>query len=206
MLKLTPTLFEELDHLARTSAGVPVEVVPAETMLGAFARINPIVSPLVVDVANPDGPGSRAEAAVMQIANEIDLNAFRTCPRPELDYSAIPAEDIYCFLILHEAAHARQAFNGMDAVMTFGNADRRTLGLASAAMEILADREAWEHLYPGKPLPQRPYDAEQLAEILALLEQYRELFTRRNNRRPMTTEPGKMIPLSHVLDGIPWAS
>ena len=98
---LTPALFRELDTLARTFAGKPIVVEPAEGMKGYFGYVNPMCSSVRIRL----GERLCKDMVLITITNKIDLDAFAGNKVGVLDWTAIPAEDAFRFVAWHEIAH-----------------------------------------------------------------------------------------------------
>jgi hypothetical protein len=201
---LTPPLFRELDALARTFAGKPIVVRPAEEMKGYFGCVNPMATGLRIRL----GDRLCKEMSVITLANKIDLDAFAMNKSGGvLDWSAIPAEDAYRFLAWHEIAHVihvdQMLYFEMDINGVPLDIKRRVWRLA----EVRADRHAWDVLYPGKEMPLLPGADEHLAEIKETARRHKAIFDKVKRKKPvepLSTDPRDYVPLAHEK-GIPWA-
>ena len=200
---LTPTTFREIDTLARTFAGKPIIVKRAEEMEGSFGFVSPWAMSLVIRLGEP----RYTDRGCISIANRIDLDGFATNVVGVLDWSAIPAKDIYRFVAWHEIAHvlhgdAMTFFNmGMDSIPK--NIQRRVWRL----VETRADRHAWDVLYPGKEMPLLPGGAEYLAEIAETAVTCKAILSKVKRRKPiepLSTDPRDFVPAAHE-QGIPWS-
>ncbi|MEL7640734.1 MAG: hypothetical protein AAGU21_13915 [Solidesulfovibrio sp.] len=201
---LTPSLFRELDALARTFAGRPIIVERAEKMKGCYGFASAWALGLVTRLGEP----WQTERSCITLANKIDLDAFAVNKTGVLDLAAIPAEDAYRFVTWHEIAHmihldALTCFN-MDMDVTPTAIKRRVYRL----VEARADRHAWDVLYPGKEMPLLPGADEHLAEIEETAVTCRAILEKEKRRRPiepLTTDPFQYVPVCHAEKGIPWA-
>ena len=125
------------------------------------------------------------------LAERINIAAFRSCIRPELDWSAIPAHLIYDFILWHEIGHKADNYDQIDFFTgkcrqqeDFARLNRALL----RANEVLADRYAWAKIFPNEPLPiSLARSAEYLAGINADIA---ELDARVGRRTP----PRRMLP------------
>ncbi len=201
---LTPALFRELDTIARTFAGRPIIVERAEAMGGRYGFASAWAMGLVIRLGEP----WRAERSCITIANRVDLDTLGKGPARVLDWTAIPAGDVYRFVTWHEIAHvihmdAMTYFN-MDMDVTPVDIKRRVYRL----VEARADRHAWDVLYPGKEMPLLPGAEEHLAEIEETAITCRAILEKEKRRRPiepLTTDPCQYVPVCHAEKGIPWA-
>jgi len=199
IIKLTPELFRELDILARREAGKPLKVVDWREMEGAFARQSIWAAPLYLDINEP----YLTERGVIEIANQIDTDKFYSTKRPELDWRAIPKEQIYRFLVLHEIGHIRCGIDLVDLFKFFPLLGRN---MAIMASELLADRYAWTNLFPDKDLPIRKGTKTLRKRIEAFIRRYGRFFPSEPRKPdPLPIDPTKFVPREHVEQGIPWA-
>lgn len=207
IIKLTPALFRRLDVIARTMAGRPIRILTASEMKGDFAHIKGMCSCVYQDANEVhNGRGLLAELAVIDLANKIDVEAFHRCPRPEMDWRAIPENLIYDFLVQHEVGHCR-----MDPCLVFDmpreiERSRELYDLCMQTLEMRADRYAWKALFPGNAIPKRRGSRSLVRRMLELQKRFDTLFFKKpRTRKPITTDPNKMVPMNHVRDGIVWA-
>lgn len=207
IINLTPALFRRLDVIARTMAGRPIRILTAAEMKGDFAHIKVMCSCVYQDTNEvQNGRGPLAEMVVIDLANKIDAEAFYRCPRPEMEWRAIPENLIYEFLVQHEVGHCR-----MDPCLVFDlpreiERSRELYTLCMKTLEMRADRYAWKALFPERPIPKRRGCRSLVRRMLELQRQYATLFFRKpRTRNPITTDPNQMVPMNHVRDGIVWA-
>jgi len=225
IIKLTPELFRELDILARREGGKPLKVVDWRKMEGAFAQQSVWAAPLYVDINKPH----LTEKGVIEIANQIDTDKFYSTKRPELDWRAIPKEQIYRFLVLHEIGHIKCGINLVDLFKFFPLLGYefiqteeglwmewpprevrlraiRKRNMAIMASELLADRYAWTHLFPDKDLPIRKGTKTLRKRIEAFIRRHSRFFPSEPRKpNPLPIDPTKFVPREHVEQGIPWA-
>jgi len=159
-LYLTPEVFQMLDAIARSKIGYSILVLPFEK-IGGFAS---------VDVLR-----------VIKLANKICLPIFYNGPRPEMDYSGVPLEMVYEFLVWHEIAHVVLGAVGIEFTGWWWEMDSWIRRLFVAEMERRADKYAWEMLFPNIPMPVRK-------DKLVHLEMLRVLFP--NFPLPERKDPG----------------
>jgi hypothetical protein len=191
-------------------AGKPLEVFPQAEEPEKFAYVDAWAQGLW-DM-RLEQPYVQREASTLCLANSIDYLAFREAQRPELDWSAIPQEDVFRFLVLHEVAHIRHghAMELLTLQLRDDYFNRQTMEVAPkylgclAACEMVADRWAWAELYPGRAMPTRPAFSMAVAELEDVLDRFPELMEEKNPK-PMTTDPRQYVPTRHVKEGIPWA-
>lgn len=220
-LHLTPALFSELDARARTVAGHICHPSEEGGMRGDFASLGQCREALFY-LRLPDmeskRPGYNLEdgpRGLVNLAQAIDLEAFRSAWRPEIDWSAIPVHNIYRFLLEHELAHARHRDNGLFSYLSFGPmgrkgddpkveaAIRRYQNNRAAVhsmrlfIEARADREAWQTLYSDAPMPTRA-DAMPAEDLVEIHDKYAVLLDRHERMKPL--EPVALFP-HFVLKG-----
>lgn len=205
-IRLDPSQFRALDVLARTVGGRPLEVVDVEKMRGCFARTSEMAGDVVIDTAVNEADWTFTNEGIIQIANRIDCAEFWSCPRPEMNYSCVPQTQICEFLVLHEIAHKRCDFFGFDVIRAFHPSDPDSMRLPFTANEVRADRYAWNAISDGAPLPRLPDAAERVTMLEDFISRHVDRFPAEPRPvQPLTTEQGKMVPVSHVRYGIPWA-
>ena len=191
-------------------AGRPIRILTAEEMKGDFAHVKGIkgmCSCVYRDVNEvQNGLGPLAELAVIDLANKIDVEAFYRCPRPKMDWRAIPEILISDFLVQHEVGHCR-----MDPCLVFDmpreiERSRELYTLCMQTLEMRAERYAWKALFPERPVPKRRGSRSLVRRMIELERQYATLFLKKpRTREPITTYPNLMVPVNHVRDGIEWA-
>ncbi len=203
---LTPALFAELDCQARTVAGVPICVYAHHEDPKNFAA-----SSGWAQSVRETPSGGYLEMTLIEVANQVDMEAFKTCWRPEMDWASVKPEHVYAFIVLHEVAHHLH----LDTVLMWSNEYLDMLtGRPQDALtvrrfiEMRADRAAWSALYPGQPIPVVPERRELVGELERFYARHQPIFEgwqKREPREPITTEPGYMVPHRHAREGIPWS-
>lgn len=126
---------------------------------------------------------------MVTLAERINVAAFRSCIRPELDWADIPANLIYDFILWHEIGHKADNYDQIDFFTgkcrqqeDFARLNRALL----RANEVLADRYAWAKIFPSRPLPiSQARSAEYLAGINADIAELDARVGRRTPRRTM---------------------
>lgn len=201
---LTPMLFRELDALARTFAGKPIIVERAEKMEDCWGYVSPWALGLVIRLGKPNC----IERSCITIANKADLDTLGKNPARVLDWSAIPAEDFYRFLVWHEIAHVihmdAMTYFRMDMDAVPATIKSRVYRLA----EHRADRYAWNVLYPDKKMPLLPGASKHLGEIKKTAVACLDILEKEKRRKPvepLPTDPFQYVPVCHAKRGIPWA-
>ena len=200
LARLTAEEFRELDVLARTKVGCALEVKKHEDMGSSVARMNYMVGCGYGDAENTEGAGCMMDLSIIQVANQIDLNEIGTWQRPELNYGAIPACDVFRFAVLHEIGHHLGDYDWLEALRL----SRKEQSWVRTLNEAKADRFAWKSLYGGKRMPKNVKaiaSRSQLAYWQKKVEQ--TLAPQEWKHIPLTTEVGKCVPASHVRNGIP---
>lgn len=212
---LTPEQFHELDTLARTEVGYPISLQRHEEITSFAHASGWAVGQF--DLTG-DEPVLIREAGCIDLANQIDLEKFRACKRPEMDWSDMKKEDVYRFIILHEIAHVRRGdpmfwldIQLRDDFLFYDPRGRRRVALkykgVIGALEADADRAAWAALYPGKPMPKckdMPIFPEPLDDIIERFKDAREKY-RRKSSNSISTDPRLYVPWNHRDAGPPFA-
>ena len=200
LIRLTAEEFRELDVLARTKVGCALEVKKHEDIGSSVARMNYMVGCGYRDAENTDGAGCMMDLPIIQVANQIDLKEIGTWPRPEIDYGAIPASDIFRFAVLHEIGHWRGDYDWFQTLRL----SRKEQCWVRTLNEAKADRFAWKSLYGSNRMPKNAKaiaSRSQLAYWQKKVE--KTLAPQQWKLIPLTTEVGKCVPASHVRNGIP---
>lgn len=212
VLKLSPQLFEDLDEIARQQ-GFALDISTFEDMSQAWGRYSNLCGSAYTDARKPFGPGSTANLPYVTLAAEINLELLRSTKRPELDWAAIPDDKIFRFILWHELGHGLHNFCELD-LLTLGGKSNKVANIESKlayealqnihpsirmklhrANEVLADRFAWEKLFPNKTMPvieetvdyfeRRQADIDEIAQFIKL---------KQSMPAPLPCEPWAMIP------------
>lgn len=205
VIKLTPNLFRELDILTRTETGCPLSVFNHSESPWEFGSFSFQPEGLFKEVEIQESPGCCCEREIIKIANQIDLEAFYSAQRPEMDWRFIPEDLIYQFIVFHEIGHC--LFDLPDILWMFNVRDDAKRCLFFTANEVRTDRFGWKKLSPGRPLPKKRGNGGLLGEVKSFTKRHPDWFPKEPKRIiPISTDPGKMIPVSHVKKRIPWAA
>lgn len=205
VLTLSPKLFLELDCIARTVAGTPLEVVRHVDMPHQVGRFGMLARGGYTDARLPGG-GSLIEFCRIEIANRIDCTqVWSWAPtRPELDYAQISAADLYHFTLWHEIGHRLHDLHVWyaEGPIPFDEESRQLPWLN----EVQADRFAWAKVYPGLAPPRRR-GAKTRREVDQMLRRARIRFPRgRFKLGPLPVDPAIKAPASHVRHGVPFVT
>ena len=204
-LALTPEHFQELDAMARTLAGRVIEVQDYRNSLldeKTFAAIPWMTTDVILDMHATPLRGSYCGGIFVK--NMIDVDLFRTTARPEMDWGAIPEEDIYRFLILHEIGHCLNNYDYDWWLQDRDSEKGQLYGIVRGVNEVLADRYAWEALYPGKPFPVKRGRKAAIKELMGKLDGHFKMKDLKNERLPV--DPAKYVPAAHEKHGIPFVT
>jgi len=226
-LHLTPDLFHELDATARDN-GVVLFIYSAADMGRNFAELAKLGDALYYDrlpstESTPHHFDTIRPKYGVNLSNCIDLDAFRACPRPEMDWSAIAPEDVYHFLAWHEIHHCRfrdgwlmgKLSNYIYFDIPLYDKDDKVIDRAWRAVgknrlayksfqlftEARADRAAWESVYPGRSFPKKA-EAMPASDLEAIHEQYAVLLDRYQRMEPIEALPHfpRLVPAHHVKE------
>ena len=169
-----------------------------------FAAISTFVTDVILDMNATPRRGHYCGG--IWVKNLINVDLFHATPRPEMDWGAIPVEDIYRFLILHEIGHCLNNYNEWDIVgnVSWDSEKGRLYGTMKAINEVLADRYAWEALFPGKPLPIRHRRKTAIKDRMKKLDRHFKMKEFKKDLLPV--DPAKYIPMSHEKHGIPFVT
>jgi len=203
-ITLTPRLFRKLDVIARRHGAV-LEVKRRDR-LGCFGLWPGVVGEVFVDKHATEGVGVCSDAAVVQIANYIDVDEFQSSQRPELDYCKVEINQIYPLIVYHELGHILENYL-MWHVHVAAESPRSLLPkVARTLNEVLADRFAWRQLYPMVPLPKHSeIDEEHLRASFRLMAE-RGFTISKLRPKPISTRLEFYVPVGHVRHAIPWAT
>ncbi len=206
IIKLTPELFRQLDILARTKAACPLSVFDSEKEPYHFASFSFQPEAVYKHLDLIESPGCCCEKTFIKVSNRIDTEKFGQTRTAEIDFGAIPRDDIYKFLVFHEISHKLFDFcEWLLPVFRNGIAERNRF---YAVNQIRADRYAWKTLYPRKRLPKRALnkeDKEVFIEAIKFMDLHKEWFPKEPRKvDPISINPKEMVPVSHIKNGIPW--
>ncbi len=210
---LTPNLFRQIDIAARTLAGKVFEVGRIDQM-NCWGRMNVMAGGVLPDAAllRSDKKSIYRDMGLLEIAAEIPIREVATGKRPEIDLHAIPFERVMEYVGYHEIGHATNNFDiwVRTPPTTPGGwaraAPRQDGGQVHRLNEILADRYAWEKMFPGRAMPVRAGAgdvADWVGETIRVLEADGETMVK--PRKPLDLDPLKWIPDDHVSKGFPWS-
>ena len=203
IIKITPEMFRELDILTRTEVGCPLSIFDhQENDEFGFVSFQP--EGVYRHLAIREAHGCCCEKVIIHVANQIDIDEFYCTRRPEMNYGRIPEWSIYRFIVLHEIGH--RLFDIPELLLSFPLSDRDKVRLFLIANEVRADRYAWKNLFPWESFPLKSDDPELLKRVKSFRRSYRDCFLKKpRDLIPISTDPGEMVPIAHVENGIPWA-
>ncbi|MBU0514797.1 MAG: hypothetical protein KJ621_08495 [Proteobacteria bacterium] len=201
--------FIRLDAAARAKAGLTIHMAEPEELGPNFAVLPGMSLDHYIDARRTTGRGCKREKRGLLLANKVNLAKFWATPRPELDYSAIPAEVVFDFLVWHEIGHFVKGPDMLLAYVDHGcHPGTRKGWLAYFLTEVRADRYAWGVAMPGQEIPVKEgqrADFPGLAEMNDFEAAHPELFGGPDtNPRPLSSAPGYMVPDRHIKRGTPW--
>lgn len=217
---LTPQVFRRIDVIARRHAGRPFRVKKAEEMDGAWGRCDLMVDDTFRDLrklSDRRQTGSvYAEIGILDISNVISVAKFHRANRPEIDLSKIPAERIYEFVAWHEIGHVVDNFDHWAPILQSASDNllrdeptwKSVLGKLN---EVLADRFAWDQMFPGILLPVR----DGCANIAAWTDSWASHLEAAGVRRgrdakwagiSIDTHALTYVPTCHVRKRIAWSA
>lgn len=195
---LTPSIFAEVDRLARTEAGAVVEVIDYRQVPGLIGRVaRGFCGGVYIDAKNTTGDGCMTEVPVIQLVNAINLDEIANWPRPELAYSALEPGDRFRFTVLHEICHCLTMLD----LLEFATMDAATRVRFTQVDEARADRFAWQRLYPGRPIVKNPRRTISGSALSRLERKFPE---HKMCRPQLPTARGSFVPTSHVRKGVPY--
>ena len=153
--KLSRSMYRDYALLAKQHAGSALQVSTYSAM-NCWGAIDPMARGIYKDAK--DVSSHATEGSVIKIADRINVNRFQSAMRPELDWSAIPGKMVYEFVLWHEIGHIINNLCSFDLLQAKGLKEPlpiilRKLGWVN---ETLADRFAWNTLFPKKKLPLNP--------------------------------------------------
>lgn len=149
-IRLTRTQYRALAETAK-AAGIGLKVDTAEQM-GCWGDFCLVASDLVSNALAHRSACLQRPCATL--ATSIDVAAFRSASRPEIDWGQLHDHEIYPFVLQHEIGHW---VDNIDPFAVWAYPDlalrRRLESAAQLVNEVLADRFAWEQVRPGESLP-----------------------------------------------------
>lgn len=201
---LTPKLYRQLDLVAR-KFGTAIQVEPLKG--GTWGKVEPLAQGLYEDLRDPSK--GMLEQSLISVTNRINVNHFWLAKRPELDLSGIPRERIFEWVVYHEIGHLLHNYSVMDVYLN--SADdicsdlRRWMWRASVVNEVLADRFAWETMFPGRQLPKSAFGVEFSEKVSGAMAEMHFRFGDpvRRTRAPLPTDELTMVPWRHIAHGVP---
>lgn len=199
VLRLTTRQYRRFHALAKREAGAALNVQCFKS-LGAWGQFTFMASGVVRNAAAPRDVQQNDEVPCITLASQVNVSKLKATSRPEMDWSAIPEPLIYEFIFWHEVGHRLDNFDPFDLMVSkyrgrpdFAEWQRRF----ARANEVLADRYAWNRLFPGRPLPVAPrHSAAYLREVNEDIEQLSRDFQKgRYKVRPLPEGVGEYIPM-----------
>ena len=206
---LMPALFRKLDRIARLEGGCVLMVSDDPNLHVRFGQHNQMATSVYQQQFSEHQQQRAVEVGGITIANRIDISAFRSQPRPELDRSQIPIDKIYPFVVHFLIGHRRLCLDEWELVCGPSREESgwpQLWGQLNYVNQLLADRYAWSAVFGHEPLPRTPSavaNIEQTAQLIEEIQKHCSVSIRMPI--PLPVAPGSYIPFSHVEKGIPWA-
>lgn len=204
LLILTPALFRYLDVIARKHGGCVIEVKTPEQMKGSFVRW----SMWAADVYKDHTMTSGDEVSAIQLVNTLTVKDFRSMSRPEIDYSSIPPELIFPYLLWLGLGFRSRHYDDFH-MQIMPDIDRAIVDRVVREMrflnQILADRFAWKHMFGDGPPPLSKQGKALQPELFNRFQQvnkYLPLYDR-SQKNTLPNGPGEYVPHCHMKDGLP---
>ncbi|SDI06747.1 hypothetical protein [Pseudomonas panipatensis] len=187
-VRVTVDQYQRFAGLAREKRAC-LELVASSEIGGNFGVFDCMVDDVFLDAASSNP--QMAERIVIKLAMDIDVDLFRSCARPEIDWSALTDHEIHLFVLQHELGHRVDNFCTWDMPAEVDGEVRakcnRYLGWAN---EILADRYAWSMVRPGEPMPVGEHGVKN-AELIAETLEYLNLHIPRRPFKPTPIDAGR---------------
>lgn len=208
---LTPEVFLALDMRARAICGMSVAVRAQQEMGHNWGRIDMMAQEVIIDLGGlRDRRAAQYhydEIGLIEISPQVPVAKMHAVHRPELDWSKVPADRMFEFIVMHEVGHTQNNFEPGERAFSrsFPAADKEWCRAYWMVAEAIADRYAWNALFPEVPLPvdpERLVSSDYLNEWMARLPEHLRRTTRSGSREQ---DPSKWVPTAHVRKGIPWA-
>ena len=205
-LVLTPKTLRRLDLIAR-QYGTVLQVRPPKEMGRAWGRTGGLVEGVYRDLKKPIL--TCFETTLIDIAPRLPVSTFWATRRPEIDWSAVPRDKVWEFLVWHEIGHLYDNFNFFGVFLAkdhLSEADRNERFKAvNCINEVLADRYAWAKICPDVSLPigaSRTVSADYVEQWMARLDTQLERIKR--VPKPLPQARHQCIPWRHLKEGIPF--
>ena len=205
-LALTPEHFQELDAMARTLAGRVIEVYDYRDNKHLdkeeFGAVTWMATDVILDMHATPLRGHYCGGILLK--NLIDVDLLRATTRTEMDWGPIPEEDIYRFIIFHEIGHCLNNYEYEGWLYEWGSEKYKLQGSVRWINEVLADRYAWEALYPGKPFPVKHRRKTAIKALMRKLDRHFKM--RDYKKKQLPPGPAKYVPMLHEKHGIPFVT
>lgn len=198
VVRLTPAQYRRFHALAKREAGAAL-AVSSYQKLGAWGQFSCMADSVVKNAAAPRDVQLGDEVACITLASRINVDKLHAATRPEMDWSAIPKALVYEFIFWHEVGHRLDNFDAFDFMTSkyrsYPDFHRWHRHL-NRANEVLADRFAWNRLFPGRPMAvAKQHSPEYLRELDAHIEQFsRDVPRAKYKVRPLPEGRAEYIP------------
>lgn len=206
-LILTPKIYRKLDLIARKE-GYVLQVTTQEELDEdrCWARTGGFAQGVYRDLTGTTVGSGLFETTLIEIAPSIPLQNFSSARRPELDYSHVPKDKIWEFVLQHEIGHLKGMYCPIDLHSACAPEQRKEWARGMWAVnESLADRYAWNALFSDAAPPisdNRMFTAEYIETWQRVIPQ--KIKFRSLKREALATEPYRNVPYRHVKKGIPF--
>lgn len=148
-INVTKTQYRKLAKIAK-EYGCLLEIKPFSE-IRCFGALHPMLAGATEDARKPTA--YLIEHPLITIAESFSIEQMKSSNRPEINWEAIPTDKVIDFVLWHELGHKVWNFCQFDIFLKKLNFDRNMLYRVRKCNEILADRFAWEKLFPGEKLP-----------------------------------------------------
>lgn len=205
LIKLSPHLYRNLDLIVRENAGTTIEVHDYKGMQAfAYVPMGAVGAPEVC--IDPAINMLFDEMYLVVLANQIDVNRFWAADSWEMDWSKVPFDKVYHFLIWHEIHHLKADVLWCDIPRSWMALGDGRYQMFCAINEIRADRFAWHKICPDEAFPIHSRYVLKMAVFEQFMRENRKYFNEKlRDPRPIPMEADKVIPQKHIINGIPWA-
>lgn len=206
VLKLTRSAYREFHYLVKREAGVCLQVSSYKKLGKSWGTYELWALPAYRNALAPADVRRFDEVAMISLADRINLDVFKACARPELDWGAVPDERVYEFIVWHEIGHKRDNFSMIDFMVHPAYRTTDSLkywhGAILRANEVLADRFAWEKIFPGRPMAIAPARTrEYLQKLNDDIEHLERDFVRgKYTPRPLPAGFAEYVPTAMLED------
>lgn len=194
LIRVTKTKYRLLAETAKEN-GVILDIKEFNE-IKCFGCSHPLATAAIEDARIPTS--GLYEYPSISLAKSFCIDQMKSSNRPEMDWSAIPADKIIDFILWHEIGHKLWNFCEFDVFLKLKNINQRLIYKVRKYNEVLADRFAWKKLFPEESLPiKSQINKSEIKEIKQGIEELsKHLILKLKAPKPLPAGRYKIVPLS----------